>query len=254
MMKIISHRGYSSQRPENTISSFDYSLEKGFPYIELDIHSTLDGILVVMHDETVDRTTNGIGEIKNLTFSEIENLDAGSWFDEKFSFERVPTLEEILKRYAAKAHLFIEIKSEETNLMKSLRSLLIRYECLPLSQESYSEANLALPGVTVISFVQDQIIRANEILPEVELGFLLMEPDDSTINFCLDNEVKGYFPYYGSLTEDIVSLAHSNGLYVGAWGMETPDDLGKLLNLGIDGVTVNWPESARKVLEKDRPS
>jgi len=81
-----------------------------------------------------------------------------------------------------------------------------------------------------------------------------MEPDDSTINFCLDNEVKGYFPYYGSLTEDIVSLAHSNGLYVGAWGMETPDDLGKLLNLGIDGVTVNWPESARKVLEKGRLS
>ena len=85
MMKIISHRGYSSKRPENTISSFDYSLEKGFPYIELDIHSTLDGILVVMHDETVDRTTNGIGEIKNMTFSEIKNLDAGSWFDEKFS-------------------------------------------------------------------------------------------------------------------------------------------------------------------------
>ena len=109
---------------------------------------------------------------------------------------------------------------------------------------------MALPGVSVISFVRDQIIRANEILPEVELGFLLIEPDDSTVNFCLDNGVKGYFPYYGSLTEDIVAMAHSKGLYVGAWGMETVDDLEKPLNLGIDGVTVNWPESAREFFER----
>ena len=72
-MKIISHRGYSSLRPENTISSFDYSLEKGFPYIEFDIHITLDGVPVVMHDETVDRTTNGSGQIRDLTLNEIKN-------------------------------------------------------------------------------------------------------------------------------------------------------------------------------------
>ena len=250
MMKIISHRGYSSQRPENTISSFDYSLEKGFPYIEFDIHITLDGVPVVMHDATVDRTTNGSGQIRDLTLNEMKNLDAGSWFSEDFSFEKVPTLEEVLERYFGKAHFFIEIKSEETSLIQALRNLLVKYDWLPSCQKSLGEDNLSVPGLSVISFVPDQIIRANDILPEVGLGFLLTEPDEATINFCLKNHVKGYFPYYASLTEDIVSMSHSKGLYVGAWCIETADDLEKPLNLGIDGVTVNWPESAREYLER----
>ena len=249
-MKIISHRGYSSQRPENTISSFDYSLEKGFQYIEFDIHMTLDGVPVVMHDETVDRTTNGSGQIKEMTWNEIKSLDAGSWFNERFSFEKVPTLEDVLKRYSGKAHLFIEIKSEETNLMKALRDLLIKYDWLSFSRECSAGDNLAVPGVSVISFVPDQIMKANDILPEVDLGLLLIEPDDSTVMFCVENHVKGYFPYFESLTIDIVSLAHSKGLYVGTWGMEAAGDLMVPLNLGIDGVTVNWPESAREFLDK----
>lgn len=253
-MKIISHRGYSSQRPENTISSFDYSLEKGFPHIEFDIHMTLDGVPVVIHDETVDRTTNGRGQIKNMTLNEVKSLDAGSWFGKNFSSEKVPTLEDVLKRYSGRAHIFIEIKSEETNLIQALRKLLVKYDWLQSPQESFGEGNLHVPGVSVISFVPDQIIRANDILPEVELGFLLLDPNEATVNFCLDNCVKGYFPYYASLTDNIVSLAHSKGLYVGAWGMEVADDLEEPLNLGIDGVTVNWPEAAREFLKKERPN
>ena len=77
---IIAHRGFSSERPENTISSFDHAFNNGFNLLELDVHLSSDGVLVVMHDEKVDRTTNGTGFLKSMTYKEISQLDAGSWF------------------------------------------------------------------------------------------------------------------------------------------------------------------------------
>ena len=79
-MILIAHRGISCQRPENTFASFDYALELGIPYIELDLHLSSDGIPVVMHDATVDRTTNGSGFISDFTKYKLMQLDAGSWF------------------------------------------------------------------------------------------------------------------------------------------------------------------------------
>ena len=113
MIEIIAHRGYSAERPENTIASFDLAVNSGLPLIELDTHLTLDKIPVVMHDSDVDRTTNGTGPINSLTLEEIKKLDAGSWFDVAYSNQQVPTLEEILIRYKNRAHIFIEIKSNE---------------------------------------------------------------------------------------------------------------------------------------------
>ena len=110
-MHIIAHRGYSSDRPENTIASFDLAIEKGFENIELDIHMTKDGIPVVMHDADVSRTTDSSGLISEMTFEQIKLLDAGSWFKDRHGYpfprQEVPSLEEILRRYASNAHIFI---------------------------------------------------------------------------------------------------------------------------------------------------
>src|SRR5699024_7462523 len=109
----IAHRGASGHAPENTIAAFDKAFEMKADYIEIDVQMTHDGELIVIHDTTVDRTTDGTGAVSDFTFEEIQQLDAGSWFSEEFAGEQIPTFEEILDTYRGKIGLLIELKSPE---------------------------------------------------------------------------------------------------------------------------------------------
>ncbi|MFS0655032.1 glycerophosphodiester phosphodiesterase [Bacillus sp. 179-C3.3 HS] len=109
-MYIIAHRGSSSVAPENTIAAFDLAVQQGADYIELDVQLTMDQQVVVIHDETVDRTTNGNGLVKRYSLNQLKKLDAGSWFDPQYANERIPTLQEILERYSQRIGILIEIK------------------------------------------------------------------------------------------------------------------------------------------------
>src|SRR5688500_16528220 len=104
-MLVIAHRGASSYAPENTLAAFDLAIEMGARHLELDVHLTRDDHVVVIHDDTVDRTTGGVGPVAEQTLAELKSLDAGSWFGEKFAGQRIPTFAEVLERYAGRAHL-----------------------------------------------------------------------------------------------------------------------------------------------------
>ena len=115
MTKIFAHRGSKGTHPENTLASFKEAVRVGSDGIELDVHLTKDGHLVVIHDETVDRTTNGTGEIRNLTLAEIKAMDAGGWFHNKYAGEKIPTLEEVLlllTELGFNGQLNIELKTD----------------------------------------------------------------------------------------------------------------------------------------------
>ena len=248
-MEIIAHRGFSDERPENTIASFDHALESGFPYLELDVHLSLDDVLYVIHDDTIDRTTNGTGFIKDINSDAINVLDAGSWFDKNYSDQRIPTLESILIRYQGKAHIFIEMKSESLKLINILRDLLLKYGWIKKKQPKKN--TLELQNVSIISFLPDQLLRSVNLNPEVNHGFLIIEPSLKNIEFCVVNGIDGFFPYIKLLTEDILNNAHQKGLFVGAWGFETIEQLDEANKLGIDGVTVDWPSKAfRRISNK----
>lgn len=246
-IKVIAHRGYSSERPENTITSFDWALDSGFNCIELDIRQTRDGALVVIHDESVDRTTDGKGLISELTLENIKGLDAGSWFAANYSEQTVPTLKEILTRYFGRAHIFIEIKSVEEDLVTSLRESIIENGWMPNSA-SYP---LCIPGISVISFLPEQLLLSRKVLPELDHGFLVTQGDDSHIEFCLENGIRGLFPYFRMVDIETISLAKKENLYTGVWGMESPEQLRIALELGVDGVTVNWPAEAQDFFAKN---
>ncbi|MEX2478338.1 MAG: glycerophosphodiester phosphodiesterase [Gracilimonas sp.] len=109
---IIAHRGASAYHPENTMSAFRAAYEMGAEMIELDVTLSKDGVPVVIHDETIDRTTNGKGLVSDFTLDELKNLDAGTWFSEKHAGEPIPTLEEVLEFARGKIALNIEIKPE----------------------------------------------------------------------------------------------------------------------------------------------
>lgn len=115
MVQIVAHRGSSGNRPENTLPAFAEAVRVKADIIELDVHLSKDGGLIVMHDETVDRTTNGKGRICDLTVAELKELNAGSWFSEEFQAAKVPTLKEVLDLLAAKNYrgiLTIELKTD----------------------------------------------------------------------------------------------------------------------------------------------
>ncbi len=239
-IEVIAHRGYSAERPENTIASFDWALDSGFNLIELDIHQTSDGALVVIHDESVDRTTDGTGFISELTLENIKALDAGSWFAPHYSAQTVPTLEEILTRYFDRAHVFIEIKSVEEDLSASLRQLIEKNGWI----SRLSGPPLCVPGISVISFLPEQLLLSRKALPELDHGLLVTRGDDEHIDFCLKNGIKGFFPYFRLVDKETISRAKREQLYTGVWGMDSPEQLRIALELGVDGVTVNWPTEA----------
>jgi len=115
MTNLIAHRGYSAIAPENTLASFQTALEQPIVGVEFDVHLSADGVPVVIHDATVDRTTNGEGNIAGKTVQELQALDAGSWFDPRFSQETIPTLNEVFELFASSPiQLYIELKYPQT--------------------------------------------------------------------------------------------------------------------------------------------
>lgn len=245
-VQIIAHRGFSSVRPENTFVSFDHAISSGFNLIELDIHLSRDGIPVVMHDETVDRTSNGSGPIKSKTLDELKQLDVGSWFGDDRSInieiQRIPTLEEIVLKYGTNAHIFIEIKSEEEELLHKTRAILNKAGLL-----RQSDGKLEIPGVSMISFNKDQLLRSKNIMPELMHGYLVIYSNLEDLDFCKANDLQGYFPYIGTVNVDLVNIANANGISVGVWGAEMAEDLLPVKDIGLSGVTVDWPDKAHKI-------
>ena len=248
---VIAHRGFSSEYPENTVTSFEAAVSAGFNYIELDIHLTADSVIVVMHDETVNRTTNGEGNIRDLYLEEIKSLDAGSWFDSNSPSEQVPTLKEILVKFENRVHIFVEIKSEEEDLLRELRCLLETMGWIPDSNYDKSQEALPVPGISIISFMQDQLLLSAKVFPELAHGLLTIETSEELIEWCVSKGMVGIFPYVAYVDRSFVSSAHNSGLYVGAWGFENPEQLSRSLALGLDGVTVDWPVEAGVIIGKE---
>ena len=248
-VQIIAHRGFSSVRPENTFASFEHAINSGFNLIELDVHLSKDGVPVVMHDVTVDRTSNGSGPIKSKTLDELKQLDAGSWFpkdsDMDFGIQRIPTLEEIISTFRSKAHVFIEIKSEEEDLLFKTRDIIKDYGLL-----KSNAGNLKIPGVSMISFNKEQLVRSKNIMPELMHGYLVIYSDLEDIQFCVSNSLDGYFPHIGTLSRDLIISANKNNISVGVWGAEKPEDLLPVKDLGLSGVTVDWPDLVEKLLKQ----
>lgn len=158
---IIAHRGSSSIAPENTMSSFKEAYFHGAETIELDVHRTKDNKLVIMHDDSVDRTTCGEGAIKDMSIDDLKKLDSGTWFGAKFMGEKIPTLEDVLKWAKGRVNIDIEIKN-------SLQYPGIEKDIIDLVKNKKSENN-----IIITSFDPVCVEKVKEIAPEIKTGLLL---------------------------------------------------------------------------------
>ncbi|MET3576949.1 glycerophosphodiester phosphodiesterase [Bhargavaea ullalensis] len=164
-MEIFAHRGASGSCPENTMAAFRKTAGLAITGVEFDVHLTADGEPVVIHDETVDRTTDGNGMVKDLTLSEIKKLDAGSWFSREFEGERIPTLMEVLALFEHTPHrLNIELKSDVFPYPGMREKVIAAVREFGLEQR-----------VILSSFDHETIREAKREAPEIETGVLFME-------------------------------------------------------------------------------
>ena len=240
----IAHQGASGLYPSNTIAAFDGALAAGADIIEIDVTHTLDGVIVVSHDLSVDTCTDGHGFIPEMTLAEVKRLDAGVRFGSQFAGQRIPTFEETLDWVAGKPiRLCIEVKGDTIG----------RYLRAGRSTVEILRQRRLLHAVTLTSFSPQCIQAMKALEPRLSWGY---DPDESrsytpwevceealacSANFLLYDHRR--------LSADLVAEAHQHGIALWAWTADDPQDLKRLISIGVDAIMTNRPDVLHKMLE-----
>ena len=240
MVANVAHRGASGNYPENTLIAFQKALEIGVDEIELDLYLTKDDYLIIMHDSTVDRTTDGTGAISDLTLAEIKNLDAGAVFGEQFRGERVPTWEEALELVQGKVGLNVHLKeggNPDGHYERKVAKALSDFHMIEDSILTCSDASVGI-FAEIDSRIECRIFRANRtpeeyIRKSVEMGLQTMQPGRDIT------------------TRDFVQQAHAAGRIVHVFYADTPEDMRAYIEIGVDGILTNYPERLKAILTED---
>ena len=248
-MNIIAHRGYSDKAPENTIASFDLAIDKGFNIFEFDIQLTKDSIPIVFHDYDLERICGIKLKINEIEFKDIAKYDVGIWFGKEFKNEKIPSFEKILNRYKNKVHLQIELKSHEKKLAKLVIDLLKKNEWYKLEGKPYS-----IPGYSITSFDFNNLIESRKISNDIRTGWLLKNEKynlDEILKLIKNYNINMLIP---NVNDEIwkeklfIKNLKDSGHILCAWGAKTTLDVMKMKDLKINGMTVNWPTEASKVI------
>lgn len=249
---VIAHQGGDEVWPGDTLFAYQNAAKLGVDVLEMDIHISRDGVLVLMHDEKVDRTTDGTGEIESMTLAELKKLDAGyDWSPDEgktFPFRgqgvTVTTLEEVFQAFPEK-HMTIEIKKSNASMVKPFCELIRKYDM----QDK----------VLVASFYDDKIKQFRTECPEVATSSAKQE---TTVFVLLSKAFLAgfYSPKFLSLqvpeesggitvmTESFVRAAHSRGLAVEVWTINDKETMQKLINWGVDGIMTDRPDILMELL------
>lgn len=234
---VVAHRGASGHAPENTLAAFQRAVELGATFIETDLHATRDGHFVAIHDDTVDRTTNGSGEVKKFTLDELRKLDAGLWFDRDFLGERVPTLEEILE-FSRKNDVvfYLELKhAAVTGMDHALAAVLRKAQ--------------GAPRTVVISFDPATLAPLRRIEPSIMTGLLVEEPTPGCIQTALDLGARQLCPGFLGVSAELVEQAHRADLHVVTWTVNMVEEMRSMISVGVDGIMTDFPDRLRAVIE-----
>jgi glycerophosphoryl diester phosphodiesterase len=249
---VIAHQGGERLRPSNTMASFRNAMDLGVDVLEMDIHSSADDVLVVIHDDTVDRTTDGTGRVHDLTLAELQQLDAGEyWTDDDgqtYPYRgqgiTIPALEEVLGAFPGMP-VNIEIKQVEPSIAADLCTMLRQYGRTDLALvasfhgQAMEEFRAACPEVAT-SMVESEI-RVFYVLNRVGLGSLYSPPGQAF-------QVPERSGSLEILTTPFINGAQANNIAVHAWTIDETEDMARLLELGLDGIITDRPDRMLELL------
>lgn len=241
---ILAHRGDLAHAPENTLPSFQQALQKGADGVELDAKLTVDGHVIVIHDMTVDRTTNGKGRVASFKLEDIRKLDAGSWFNEKFRGTQVPKLEEVFELVGKDKLINIELTNYSTP-----RDGLVLKVCELIKRHNIHKQ------IIFSSFLPSNLKIAAQTLPEIPRGLLAMPGLVGlwarSFGFMF-GEYQALHPHISSASREQIQRAHRLNRRVHVWTANSPEEITRLKDWGVDGLFTDDPETAVRALGRSR--
>ncbi|MFZ0132185.1 MAG: glycerophosphodiester phosphodiesterase family protein [Desulfobacterales bacterium] len=241
---IIAHRGYRQRFPENTLAAFAAAFGSGAPMVELDVTLTRDRLAVVLHDDTLERTTNGRGQVRDFTLEELKRLDAGSWFDPRFAGERLPSLEEALDLCAARGMVNIEIKAGAFEADRPADAI----EEQVLRAVAQRDMNAR---VLVSSFDARFLARIAESPVAPAIGLLTdARSAVGPLSLCQRLRAFSWHPEYRGVTAEKVREMHAAGIKVLAYTVNRQADFLRLLQMGVDGVFSDDPPLLQACIDR----
>jgi glycerophosphoryl diester phosphodiesterase len=247
---VIAHRGSSGAAPENTLAAVRLAIRHDADVVENDIQRTRDGELVIIHDTTLDRTTDveqvfparAPWNVGDFTLSEIKRLDAGSWFAPRFAGQEVPTLEEWVNAVGRQAGMLLEPKSPalypgiERDLDKELRSL-----------PAFNRA-LRADRVVVQCFDHVWLRQYEDLAPDVPVGLLYgTDPTEAEVTAAA-TWAQQVNPALGAIEEDTVDRIHAHGLETHVWTVNAGQDMYRAMEWGVDGIITNYPQVLNDII------
>ncbi len=240
----IAHRGASGHAPENTLPAIDLAIEMGADMVAIDVHVTKDGHVVVLHDEQIDRTTNGQGNVHEYTLEELQQFDAGSWFSEEFAGTKIPTLDEALKHIDGRAECLIEMKTKGDVYYQGFAEIIT----------DIIEANNAVDWCILESYDEKYLDEAHEHDPRIQIKQILIGEDNTNVfsyflrtrNLMNTREKHKYLsavnPPFHALSERRVFELHARRLKVYTFLVNDREEMIKALNMGVDGIITDFPD------------
>lgn len=275
---VIAHRGASAYAPENTLAAFELAVEMDADWYELDCLLTKDDVVIVSHDDTLDRCTNGEGPVAEQTLAELKTLDAGSWFDAKFAGEPLPTLVESLTMAKDRIGVYVEIKSAandgalmgqlwkaaegqdalDTTLAGEMMALVEGSGSRNLTLARNAIADIRATGMTKQVVIQSfspviclvSRIEAPEIRTEYLGSYNAEKPEawDSFLAWGLLIDVAGFNVSHGSLNPERLAWFHERDKTVAVWTVDEKADMKRFIDWGVDAIITNRPDDLRLVL------
>jgi glycerophosphoryl diester phosphodiesterase len=229
---IFAHRGASAHAPENTLAAFELAAKQGAPAIEFDVKLTSDHQVIIIHDQTLNRTTNGSGAVTKQTLAALRDLDAGSWKSAEFRGEKIPLLDEVLETVGKKVLMNIEL----TNYATPFDGLVTEVVAL-VKKHGLQER------IIFSSFYFTNLLTAHRLLPTVPCGQLILEGNQgwmqrTTARFM---NLEAEHPYITDVTTELVQRLHAGGRRVHVWTVNEPADMRRLCACGVDGIFTDDP-------------
>lgn len=234
----MAHRGASGHCPENTLAAFSKGLELGATGIETDVQLTSDGRLVLVHDETLDRTTGRPGLVKDLTLEEIQSRDAGSWFHPDYKNEQIPVLEQ----------LFELVKQTDTVLNIEIKNGIVPYPGIEERLVECIRSHQMSERVILSSFNHYSLVHCKQLAPEIRTAILYMEGLYEPWAYAQQIGAQALHPFKYAVTREWTAEAAQHGITYCPFTINEPGEMVHLINLGVAGMITDYPDRLAIIL------
>ncbi len=229
-LAVVAHRGASGTCPENTAAAFAEALRLGVDSIELDIHRSADGGLIIIHDRSVDRTSNGKGRVAELTTTQIAGLDAGSWYDPAFAGQRFLLFDEALDLIPDSVRLNVHVKADDEDRPQVAPEVVDVLVARGRLENAFIAADAAA------------LRCARERAPKLQICNLSVRPAEDYVARCAQIDCLILQPGHAMTTLELVEDAHEHGMEVNPFFADEEPEMQRLIDCGVDGILTNFPE------------